>query len=65
MVAPLKERGLDELKSLQRRVRRLYALERIDPDDHAFLLEHLNAVEGRIQVMPELNSEGGDVIPDG
>jgi hypothetical protein len=65
MVAPLKERGLDELKALQRRVRRLYALERITPDDHTFLLEHLNEVEARIQTMPEFNSDGGDVVPDG
>jgi hypothetical protein len=65
MVAPLKERGLDELKALQRRTRRLYALERITPDDHAFILEHLNEVEARIQVMNETDAEGGDVIPDG
>ena len=65
MVAPLKLRGMDELKALQARVRRLYALERIATEDHEFLLRHLAEVEARIQVMPEMDSEGGDVIPDG
>jgi hypothetical protein len=66
MVAPLKLRGAEELRSLSRRVRRLYALERITRDDFNFVIKRLNEIEGRIQTMAEFDGEGVEVeIPDG
>jgi len=65
MVAPMKKRGADELKGLQRRARRLYALERIGRDDFEFIISRLNQVEARIQFMVEEDTDGGDVVPDG
>jgi hypothetical protein len=65
MVAPLKQRGADELKSLQRRARRLYALERIRRDDFEYIIKRLNEVEARIQTMAEEDTNGGDVDPYG
>ena len=65
VVAPLKQRGADEVKSLQRRTRRLYALERIGRDDHDYILRRLNEVEARIQTMVEEDATGGDVDPYG
>lgn len=53
MVAPMKHRGLDELNSLQKRLRNLYALSRINKEDFDYIDERLNEVEERIVQMRE------------
>ena len=53
MAKPLKERGLVELRSVQRRVRRQHALGRIVPDDFRYLEKTLKALIGRIETMEE------------
>lgn len=53
MVAPMKHNGLDDVNRLQRRARRLYALERISQEDFEYLEKHLQALEQRIIEMRE------------
>lgn len=53
MVAPMKKRGLSEVRSLLNRVRRLHALKRITDRDFRFIEERLQQVEERIQWMRE------------
>lgn len=53
MVAPLKQNGLDEVNRLQNRLRRVYALGRINQDDFTFIDKRLNEVEERIIQMRE------------
>lgn len=63
MVAPMKARGLDELNSLQARLRRLYALGRIAKEDFDFLDERLNEVEERIIEMREKMPHNSKLAP--
>jgi hypothetical protein len=58
---PLKINGLDELRSLARRTKNLYALGRIGEDDFRFILPRLQEVEARIISMPEFNADGEEV----
>jgi hypothetical protein len=58
----LKERGLRELAPLKRRVKRAYAMGRIDTDDFKFLNQRLDEVEARIISMRELNEQGEEVL---
>lgn len=63
----VKERGHQrELLPLIRRVKRAYAMERIDHADFQYLLKRLEEVEARIVSMPERNEDGEEVLePDG
>lgn len=59
----LKERGLlRELKPLQRRVARAYAMERISSDDYQYLSKRLKEVEARIISMVEFDESGEEVL---
>lgn len=59
----LKERGLQrELKPLQRRVARAYAMERISSDDYNYLSKRLKEVEARIVEMTEIDETGEEVL---
>lgn len=53
MVAPLKDKGLDELNRLQNRLSRLYGLGRIRQEDFTYIDKRLNEVEERIVEMRE------------
>ena len=53
MVAPLKTKGLDEINSLQARLRRLWGLGRISREDFDYLEERLGDCEKRIIEMKE------------
>lgn len=55
MVAPLKTRGLVELRSLIRRNGRLYALRRIGETDFKYIDQRLKEIEARIELMRERN----------
>lgn len=57
MVAPLKQRGLEELASLQNRVRRQYGLGRITREDFDYLETRLTEAEIRIVEMSEKNTK--------
>lgn len=61
MVRPLKERGVDDVDSVRRRVRRLLGLSRVLPDDAAYIVERLDEVEARIVSMRELDEYGKEV----
>ncbi|QSL67820.1 hypothetical protein [Nocardia phage P3.1] len=58
MARSLKSRGLEELRTLRRRVERQYALGRILRSDREFLVKHLDEVEARITKMSEKNENG-------
>lgn len=49
----VKDRGLEELQALRKRVVRAHAMGRIGKADNDFIVEHLNAVEARIIGMQE------------
>lgn len=53
MVAPLKTRGLDQVRDLLKRNARLYALRRITTDDFRYLEQRLKEMEARIISMTE------------
>lgn len=55
---PLKDLGLEQVRSLKRRTRRLLALERILPADADFITTRLDEVEARIVTMYEFNEYG-------
>lgn len=57
MVAPMKKRGLFEVRSALRRARRLHALGRISRTDFRFIEERLQQVEDRITWMRESERE--------
>lgn len=57
MVAPMKKRGLLEVRSLLGRARRLRALRRITPEDFRYIEERLEQVEERIIRMREHNDK--------
>lgn len=57
MVAPLKTRGLTEVRGLLGRVGRLYALRRIGEEDFRFLDKRLKEIEARIIEMHERGVE--------
>lgn len=57
MVAPLKTRGLIEVRSLLGRVRRLHALKRISDRDFRFIEGRLQEIETRINWMRESTSQ--------
>lgn len=65
MARTLKTRGLEELRTLRRRVERQYALERIGRYDKEYLVEHLNRVEARIIGMTERNENGEEEFDGG
>lgn len=54
----LKDAGVAEVAALRRRTRRLLALERILPQDAAYIVRRLDEVEARIVSMRELNEFG-------
>ena len=58
----MKERGLRELSSLTRRVKRAYAMGRIDTDDFRYILPRLEQAEARIVSMRETNEQGEEVL---
>ncbi len=58
MAKTLKSLGLDELRSLRRRVRRQLGLERIGRADADYLTDLLNKAEARIVSMHEENENG-------
>lgn len=53
MVAPMKKRGLGEVRSALNRIRRLHALGRVTNRDFRFIEDRLQQVEERIQWMRE------------
>lgn len=53
MALPLKTKGLEELYSLKRRVKRQKAMERISKSDHDYLVSMLDDVEAKIVRMQE------------
>jgi hypothetical protein len=57
MVAPLKTRGLTEVRTLLGRVGRLYGLRRIGEEDFRFLDKRLKEIEARIIQMHEQGVE--------
>lgn len=57
MVAPLKTRGLDDIRELLRRLGRLYGLNRIGTEDFLFIQKRLKEIEARIIAMREANIE--------
>jgi hypothetical protein len=57
----MKERGLEELRSLRRRLRRLYGLGRIARPDYMYIDARLDEVEARIVQMRETNEYGREV----
>lgn len=58
---PLKTRGIAELKTLRRRVRRQRAMGRINKADFDFIDGRLDEVEARIVSMQELDKDGEEV----
>lgn len=54
----MKSAGLDEVRRLKRRTRRLLAMERILPADAAFITSALDEVEAKIIEMQEFNEYG-------
>lgn len=53
MVAPLKTRGIDDLRLLLRRLGRLYGLRRIGEEDFRFIERRIKEIEARIISMRE------------
>lgn len=53
MAGSLKSFGITELNALRKRVKRQYALGRINRGDHNILLKKLDEVEAYIIKMPE------------
>lgn len=53
----LKEKGVEEVRALRRRVVRSQAMERIGKADADYLVARLNEVEARIVSMPEYGEE--------
>lgn len=58
---PVKEVGLQEVRSLRRRVLRANAMDRVSDPDAQFIDEHLDAVEARIIEMHETDEYGREV----
>jgi hypothetical protein len=54
----LKDAGLEEARRLKRRTRRLLAMERVLPDDAAYITKRLDEVEARIVSMQEFDEYG-------
>lgn len=54
----LKDAGVHEVVTLRRRVRRLLAMERIFPEDVAYITKRLDEIESRIVSMREFNEHG-------
>jgi hypothetical protein len=61
MVAPLKRQGLEDVRSLRRRTRRLLGLERIFPGDAEYITTRLDEMEARIVAMHEIDDNGEEV----
>lgn len=57
MVAPMKTRGLEDVRELLRRAGRLYGLRRIRPDDFRYIEVRLKEIEARIVAMREAGVE--------
>lgn len=53
----LKEKGVEEVKALRRRVIRSHAMGRTGKADTEYLVQRLNEVEARIIAMPEYGEE--------
>lgn len=53
----LKEKGVEEVKALRRRVIRSQAMGRTGKADTDYLVQRLNEVEARIIAMPEYGEE--------
>jgi len=62
MAKSLKEAGMDEVTALRRRVNRQLALNRIGDDDAAFILEHLDKIQERIEYMYEEDLTGREFV---
>lgn len=62
---PLKDAGLEEVRVLRRRTRRLLAMGRVLPADADYIVTRLNEVEARIVSMHEMNEFGSEVSIDG
>lgn len=58
MARSLKVRGMEELDSMRRRVRRQHALGRISRPDADWLVRRINQIESRIVSMRETNEYG-------
>lgn len=58
---PVKETGLEEVRSLRRRVLRANAMDRVSDPDAQFIDEHLDLVEARIIQMREIDEYGEEV----
>lgn len=58
MARTLKSKGLEELRSLNRRIDRQYRLGRIGKKDWANLISHGKTMESIIVNMIELNEQG-------
>lgn len=57
----LKDAGLEEARRLKRRTRRLLAMERVLPEDAAYITSRLDEVEARIVAMQEFDETGKEV----
>lgn len=57
----LKDVGVEEVRRLRRRTRRLLSLERVLPADAEFIVQRLDEVEARIVQMIETNERGEEV----
>lgn len=57
MVAPLKTRGLEEVRALLARATRLHGLRRIGEEDFRYLTVRLKEMEARIIAMHEQGVE--------
>jgi hypothetical protein len=58
MMRALKDAGIEEVRRLRRRTRRLLAMERVLPGDAAYIVARLDEVEAKIVQMHELNEYG-------
>jgi hypothetical protein len=57
----LKTVGVEEVRRLRRRTRRLLALERVMPLDAAYITKRLDEIEARIVRMHETDERGKEV----
>jgi tetrahydromethanopterin S-methyltransferase subunit G len=58
MMRTIKTRGLAELSSLRKRVRRQYAARKISKADFMYIDQRLDEIEARVITMSELNEFG-------